>query len=211
MTKVEEIRRNGLRCSMSLGIPGLSILSPDGWSGIDVEFARACATALSGSAENIEWLPTHSDDRLRTVIEDRADLGVSNASWTFERDSHVAFVGVLCYDGEGFLTRRKNATLDELNESYVSVLDGTTTVSNMAALEDASGLSLRPVPCSSPAQALERYLRGFTEATVLDKLALGGILAKLPDKDNHVILTETISTEPLPPLSPGTISNCFCA
>lgn len=204
---LQEIRHQGLRCSISLGLPGLSMLAPDGTpQGIDTDFARAVAVAVTGSLKGIEWLPTPPQERIATVAQNIADLGASNTSWTAERDLDVLFIGVLCHDGEGFLVPRAITGLEQLHDRPVSVQEGTTTPANLSRLAASRGIRLHPVLAATPDLALQGYLDGGCAAYVLDKSALAGIRAELPDSDRHRILPDAISYEPMAPfVAPGNL------
>ncbi|MDV8023956.1 transporter substrate-binding domain-containing protein [Rhodococcus sp. IEGM 1330] len=195
-----EVKRTGLRVSVSLGIPGLSLVGDDGTAtGLDVDVARAVSIALTGDDSSIEWLPTAPEDRIQTVSAGLADLGASNTSWTTTRDADVLFVGVLCHDGEGFLTSSSVTELAELHGSSVSVQAGTTTTVNLDRLHREHGITLEAIEAPTPDAALQTYLSGETTAYVLDRSALAGIRAHFQDPDAHQILSDTISYEPMSP------------
>ena len=197
---LEQIRTDGLRVSISLGIPGLSQISEDGTaSGLDVDFARAVAIAITGTADAITWLPTAPADRIETVATGVADLGCSNTSWTSERDHQALFIGVLCHDGEGFLTSSKVTRLDDLDGATASIQAGTTTAGNLLKLAADRGVYITPRPADTPADALRTYLDGTTECYILDQTALAGIRSELERPELHQILPDTISYEPMAP------------
>ncbi|MBY4208676.1 transporter substrate-binding domain-containing protein [Rhodococcus fascians] len=195
-----EVRRTGLRVSVSLGIPGLSLVRADGTAtGLDVDFARAVSIALTGDDSSIEWMPTAPEERIPAVSAGYADLGASNTSWTTARDADVLFVGVLCHDGEGFMTLSSVIELAELHGSSVSVQAGTTTTLNLDRLRREHGITLNAIEAPTPDAALHAYLSGETTAYVLDRSALAGIRANLQDPEAHRVLPDTISYEPMAP------------
>ncbi|WP_322767792.1 transporter substrate-binding domain-containing protein [Frankia sp. Cr1] len=200
---LETVRSAGtLRTVVSRGIRGLSFQTAGGlWSGLDVDIARAVAAATIGDATAVTWLPTDPARRLDRLIGDDADLVTSNLSWTLGREAggSVLFPGVIAYDGEGFLVRAADGfdTPEQLAGRRLAIQAGTTSAANLNAWYGSRGLSVQPVTYATPADALAGYVHGECAAYVLDRMALAGERAALPDADAHRILTEMISREPM--------------
>ncbi|MBF9068086.1 amino acid ABC transporter substrate-binding protein [Streptacidiphilus fuscans] len=199
----DRVRANGaLRVVVSQGIAGLSQQGPDGsWSGLDVDIARAVAAAVTGRADAVEWLPTDPADRLDRLVSGEADLVTCNLTWTLGREATapVLFTGVTCYDGEGFLVRAADGITgaEQLAGRRLAVQAGTTSAANLAAWFGSRGLAVEPVACPTPAATLAAFVSGECSAYVLDRVALAGIRASLPDPEAHLILADTISREPM--------------
>ncbi|MFJ8075439.1 ABC transporter substrate-binding protein [Streptomyces sp. NPDC096176] len=201
-TTLEEVRRRGvLRAAVSRGIRGLSLPGPDGWTGLDTDVARAVAAAALGDARAVDWLPSAPADRLEALSAGGAELTVCNLTWTLGREAQwpVLFAGVTCYDGEGFLVRADSGVDDpaQLAGRRVAVQDGTTSAANLAAWYGRRGLSVEPVAFPTPADTLAGYASGECAAYVLDRVALAGERAVLPDPQAHRILDTAISREPM--------------
>lgn len=200
---LSRVRATGsVRAVVSRGIRGLSLPGPDGrWEGLDADIARAVAAAATGDAEAVTWLPTDPADRLARLRAGEADLVTSNLTWTLGREAHepVLFAGVTCYDGEGFLVREADgfASPVDLAGQRLAVQTGTTSASNLAAWFGARGLSVEPVAYATPDEALAGYASGECAAYVLDRIALAGARAGLPDPGAHTLLETTISREPM--------------
>lgn len=205
---LDQIRKRGaLRVAVSLGIPGLSEPTPEGWSGLDADFARAVAAAILGDDAAVEWTPVAPGDRIPVVVSGEADLGACNLSWTMARSAQVSFVGVLCHDGEGLLVRSTVPSASALDGRRVSVQAGTTTAQNLQSWADRGGPRVEPVAGATPDDALRNYLDGTCEAYVLDRTALAGIRSRLPDPDAHALLPDVISSEPMAPyVAPDSVS-----
>ncbi|MCB5165111.1 transporter substrate-binding domain-containing protein [Streptomyces bambusae] len=194
--------RGALRAVVSRGIRGLSLRGADGrWTGLDTDIARAVAAAAVGDPEAVEWLPSDPADRLEPLSAGTAELTVANVTWTMGRDTGgpVLFTGVTCYDGEGFLVRDDSGIEhpEQLDGHRVAVQSGTTSAANLAAWYGSRGLSVTPVEFPTPAATLAGYASGACTAYVLDRTALAGERASLPDPQAHRILGTAISREPM--------------
>ncbi|WP_055490393.1 transporter substrate-binding domain-containing protein [Streptomyces sp. TP-A0356] len=200
---LEAVRARGtVRAVVSQGIRGLSLRDADGvWRGLDTDVARAVAAAVTGDAEAVSWLPTDPAERLTRLVSGEADVATCNLSWTLGREATepVLFAGVTCYDGEGFLVRTADgiSSPEQLAGRRVAVQAGTTTVGNLDAWFGPRGLRVEPVAYATPAETLAAYADGTCAAYVLDRMALAGIRASLPDPAEHTLLETTISREPM--------------
>lgn len=194
--------RGAVRAVVSRGLRGLSAPDARGrWCGLDADIARAVAAAVLGDAEAVEWHPAAPESRLTLLAEGAADLTVCNTTWTLGREAAhpVLFAGITCYDGEGFLVRAADGIAGpaELAGRPLAVQAGTTSAANLSAWFGARGLRAEPVPCPTPAAAAKAYADGDCAAYVLDRVALAGVRAGLPDPSAHRLLDEVISREPM--------------
>lgn len=193
--------RGALRAVVSRGILGLSQYADGRWTGLDTDVARAVAAAALGDPEAVQWLPTDPAERLDPLAAGDAELTVCNLTWTLGREARwpVLFAGVTCYDGEGFMVRADSGIQDpaQLAGTRVAVQAGTTSAVNLAAWYGSRGLSVEPVTFPTPAAALAGYAGGECVAYVLDRTALAGERAALPDPAAHRVLDTSISREPM--------------
>ncbi|MFJ1972098.1 amino acid ABC transporter substrate-binding protein [Streptomyces sp. NPDC087903] len=195
--------RGALRAAVSRGIVGLSQCGEGGrWSGLDTDVARAVAAAVLGDPEAVEWLPSDPAERLDRLVAREAELTVCNLTWTLGREAGwpVLFAGVTCYDGEGFMVRADSGIEDpaQLAGARLAVQAGTTSAANLAAWYGKRGLApVEPVTFATPAETLAAYASDACVAYVLDRTALAGERAALPDPWNHRVLDASISREPM--------------
>ncbi|MFI8265622.1 MULTISPECIES: transporter substrate-binding domain-containing protein [unclassified Streptomyces] len=194
--------RGALRAVVSRGVPGLSACSARGvWSGLDTDVARAVAAAALGDGGAVEWVPADPADRLSVLAAGGAELTVANTTWTMGREAAwpVLFAAVTCYDGEGFLVRTADGITGPagLAGREVAVQAGTTSAANLAAWYGPRGLAVRVRAYPTPAAALAGYAGGGCAALVLDRVALAGQRALLPEPGGHTVLAETVSREPM--------------
>jgi len=88
----------------------------------------------------------------------------------------------------------------ELDGATVCIQTGTTTELNLADFFKQNNISYQPVTVADDSEAQRQYLAGACDAYTTDASGLAASRATMPDADNHVILPEIISKEPLGPV-----------
>ena len=88
----------------------------------------------------------------------------------------------------------------ELDGATVCIQTGTTTELNLADYFKANNMSYEPVPIETNAEAQQQYLAGACDVYTTDASGLAATRATFADPENHVVLPEIISKEPLGPL-----------
>jgi general L-amino acid transport system substrate-binding protein len=203
---VEDVRERGmLRCGVNGEVPGMSLRDDAGnWSGLDVDFCRAVATAVLGDPEAVALVPLGAEDRFGAVRGGKVDLLARNTSWTGLRDitEGISFVGVLYFDGQGFMVPRKTNKLSalELDRTRVCVIDGTTSVDNAKRYFALNRMALELMIHPNLATAAAAYLDGKCDALTTDRSQLFALRATLDDSAAQRILPEVVSKELLGPV-----------
>ncbi len=205
-TTLETVKARGyLSCGVSQGLPGFS--NPDdkgSWSGLDVDFCRAVAAAVLGDARRVRFAPLSAKERFTALQSGEIDLLSRNTTWTQTRDAALGlnFLGVIYYDGQGFMVRKnigvKNAR--DLGGAAVCVNAGTTTELNIADFFRTNRMRYTPVVFEKSDEVVAAYDAGRCDVYSTDQSGLYAQLLKLKDRDAHVILPEIISKEPLGPV-----------
>ena len=126
-----------------------------------------------------------------------------NTTWTSSRDTSLGlnFTGVNYYDGQGFLVRKSlklNSAL-ELGDAAVCVQQGTTTELNLADYFRANKMKLKTVTFATATEAVKAYDAGRCDAYTTDASGLAGERLRLANANDHIVLPEIISKEPLGP------------
>ncbi len=202
---LEEVRARGhVVCGVSKGLVGFSQQNDDGsWSGLDVDLCRAVAAATLGDAGKVTFKPLTARERFQVLANREIDILSRNTTWTLLRDSTLGinFAGVNYFDGQGFLIRADLGVGSalELSGAGVCVEAGTTTELNLADYFSLNAMDYRPVTTSSADEALEGYVEGRCDVYTSDRSTLAAQRTKLDDPDQHIILPEVISKEPLGP------------
>ena len=129
---------------------------------------------------------------------------VRNTTWTSSRDSSLglSFTGVDYYDGQGFMVRKSlkvNSAL-ELGDASVCVQQGTTTELNLADFFHAHNMKLKTVTFATANEAVKAYDAGRCDSYTTDASGLYAERLRLANPNDHIILPEIISKEPLGPV-----------
>jgi general L-amino acid transport system substrate-binding protein len=198
-------KRGALVCGVSQGLPGFSSPNAQGhWSGIDTDICRAVAAAVLKDPAKARFVPLSSKESFTALQSGAVDMLTRNTTWTQTRDTALGlhFVATTFYDGQGFMVRRRvgvDSAL-QLDGATVCVNAGTTTELNLADFFRANLMRYTPVVFEKSDEVLAAYQAGRCDAYTTDKSGLYAQRLKLRDRDDHIILPETISKEPLGPV-----------
>jgi general L-amino acid transport system substrate-binding protein len=113
----------------------------------------------------------------------------------------LVFAGVNYYDGQGFLVPKAKhvESAFELDGSKVCVQSGTTSELNVADFFQANHMKMDLVVTPTIDALQQAYQSGRCDVMTNDVSGLYAIRTKLPKPDDHVILADVISKEPLGP------------
>ena len=203
---VDAIKKRGeLNCGVNTGLPGFSAADSQGkWSGMDVDVCRAVAAALLGDANKVRYVPLTAQQRFTALQSGEIDMLARNTTWTLTRDASLGlnFTGVNFYDGQGFMVPKKLnvKSAKQLKGATVCVQSGTTTELNLTDFSRANKLNIKPVVFEKLEAVVAAYASGRCQAYTTDASGLASTRAKdMAKPDDHVILPELISKEPLGP------------
>lgn len=200
------VRQRGyLRCGVHQGLVGFAVQDNRGeWRGFDVDFCRAMAAAIFGDASRARFTPLTAENRYDALAGGEIDVLWRNSSWTMTKDveGRFAFAGINYYDGQGFLVRR---SLDlnsaaELNGARICVAAGSTSALNLADDFRSRGIEYTPVVAPTEEAARAAYAREDCDAFSADISALAAARSTLSDQQQHAILADIVSKEPLGPV-----------
>ncbi|HEY4250141.1 MAG TPA: amino acid ABC transporter substrate-binding protein [Roseomonas sp.] len=203
----DQVRARGqIVCGVNTGVAGFS--APDGrgvYQGLDADFCRGLAAAVFGDASKVRFVPTTYQTRFVALQSGEIDVLARNVTQTLLRDTNLGFnfAGVNFYDGQGFMVpRRSNVTAARgLDGATICVLPGSTTELNLADWARRERLSIRPVVLSSMDEMTQAYQAGRCDAMTSDASQLAALrVSAIQNPDEHIILPERISKEPLGPM-----------
>ncbi|HLB80993.1 MAG TPA: amino acid ABC transporter substrate-binding protein [Dongiaceae bacterium] len=203
---LDDVKAKGfVQCGVTTGLAGFAAPDDQGnWKGLDVDVCRAIAAAIFGDATKLKFTPTNAKERFTALQSGEVDLLSRNTTWTFSRDTDLGFdfVGVTYYDGQGFMVRKELAVDSalKLGGASVCVQTGTTTELNLADYFRASNMELKSVVFETNEQARQAYDEGRCDAYTTDASGLAAERSVLAKPEDHIILPEIISKEPLGPL-----------
>jgi len=193
---------NTITCGVSDGVAGFSRQDERGnWVGFDVDYCRALAAAMLGDDSRVEFVPLSSSDRFPALASGQVDVLFRNTTWTLTRDIElfIDFAAISFYDGQGFIVKKSSGiqSVDDLDGKTVCVLIDTTTDKNLTDYSFEKKLNIDRQYNRDHAALNQDYLTGKCDALTTDSSGLAGIRSKFDRPQDHVILPERISKEPL--------------
>lgn len=202
---LDDVKARGvLNCGVNTGLVGFAAPDANGnWSGFDVALCKAVAAAVFGDPSKVKYVPTTGQTRFTALASGEVDLLVRNTTWTFSRDTDLKmdFPAVNYYDGQGFMVHKASGitSAKQLDGASVCIQTGTTTELNLADYFKANGMSYQPIAIDSNAEGEQQYIAGACDAYTTDASGLAATRAAFADPQDHIILPEIISKEPLGP------------
>jgi general L-amino acid transport system substrate-binding protein len=191
-------------CGAHPGAPGFGITDSRGvYQGLEADTCRAVAAAIFGDGNRVRFTVVTSAARLPALQSGQIDLLPRTTTWTQSRDTAngLNFTAVTFYDGQGFLVRR-SANVQraaQLDGATICVTSGTTNELNLADWARSNRISIRPVVFEQNDETRIAYISGRCDAFSTDASQLAGIRSALPRPEEHMVLPDIISKEPLAP------------
>ncbi len=203
---LDDVRARGyLIAGVNGGVFGFSMPDEKGvWKGLDVDTAKAIATAVFGDADKIKYVALTAVQRLPALQSKEIDVLCRNTTQTLTRETvnGLNFCHVNFYDGQGFLVPKKLGvkSAKELGGATVCVLPGTTTEMNAADFFRKNGMSWKPVVIEQTAELSKAFFAGRCDCLTSDASQLAAHRSVAPNPDDYALLPEIISKEPLAPV-----------
>ncbi len=202
---LEQVKARGaLVCGSNTGLAGFGMPDDKGnRTGLDVDLCRAISAAIFNDPSKVRFVPLSAKDRFTALQSGEIDVLSRNGTWTISREADLGLLwtGVNYYDGQAFMVRKKlniNSAL-ELSGASVCVQQGTTTEANLADFFRANNMKYEPAVYATSAEAVKQYDAGRCDAYTTDMSGLFSERLRLINSDEHVILPQVISKEPLGP------------
>lgn len=204
LTAIKE--RGVVICASRNDVPGFGFLDASGRNiGFDIDLCRAVAAAVLGDAEAIEVEYINAAEMGPTLQSGQVDVLARTVTRSTSRDAQWGNFGpTMFYDGQGFMVPRSLGVTSafELDGAAVCVTGGTTTELNLADFFRENGMTYAPTVFEDQDVVLDSYDSGQCDAVTNDHSGLAAFRSGLANSDDHVILPETISEEPLTPAVP---------
>ena len=203
---LDDVKAKGfLQCGSNTGLAGFGSPNDAGdWSGFDVDFCRALASAIFDDPKAVKFSPLSAKERFTALQSGEVDVLARNSTWTISRDTSLGldFPAVNYYDGQGFMVRKDLgvASALQLSGASICVQTGTTTELNLADYFKANNLQYNPVVFEKQEEVDAAYDAGRCDVYTTDQSGLYSVRLTLKDPDNHIVLPEIISKEPLGPV-----------
>jgi general L-amino acid transport system substrate-binding protein len=198
--------RGKLICGVEGKLPGFSFVAPNGqYSGLDVDVCKAVAAAIFGDPGKVEYRDLNSSERFAALASGEVDLLSRNTTMTLSRDAAggngLSFAPPTFYDGQGVMVPNASGikTLKDLAGKPICVESGTTTELNLADRMRELNVPYTPLKFQTSDQTYAAYLGGRCVAVTSDRSQLAGKRTSFPKPDEHTLLPDVLSKEPLTP------------
>ncbi len=202
---LEDVKKAGvLKCGVNTGLPGFSEADSKGaWRGLDVDYCRALAAVVLGDASKVKYTPLNAKERFTALQSGEIDVLSRNTTNTETRDTTLGinFVGVMYYDGQGFMVPKSLGikSAKELDGATVCIQAGTTTELNLADYFRSNKMKFKAITFDTNDQVDKAFLAGRCDILTTDQSGLYAARTKFKNPEKFVILPEIISKEPLAP------------
>ena len=203
---IDTIKARGqLVCGVNPNLAGFAAADSQGnYSGMDVDICKAVTATVLNDASKVKWVPLNAAQRFAALQAGEIDILSRNTTWTLTRDASLGltFTGVTYYDGQGFMVPKKSkiTSAKQLKGATVCVQSGTTTEKNLTDYSKSMNLNMKSVVFETQEATNKAYFAGRCQAYTTDASGLASIRNKEATKpDDHLILPELISKEPLGP------------
>jgi general L-amino acid transport system substrate-binding protein len=203
---LDDVKSKGfIQCGVSQGLPGFSSTNDKGeWTGMDVDLCRAVAAAIFADPAKVKFTPLSAKERFTALQSGEIDILSRNTTWTMSRDTSLGlnFAGVIYYDGQGFLVRKELGVSSalQLDGASVCTQTGTTTELNLADFFRTNNMKYEVVAFEKADETVQAYDSGRCDVFTSDASQLYAQRLKLTNPEEHVVLPEIISKEPLGPV-----------
>jgi general L-amino acid transport system substrate-binding protein len=198
-------QRGVVVCGVSTGLTGFSNSDDkDNWTGFDVDLCRAVAAAIFNDPGKVKFKPLDAGTRFDALRFGEIDILSRNSTWTMSRETAygLLFAAVTYYDGQGFLLRKalNVETALDLGGKSVCTQSATTSELNVADFFHTNHMEYKPVLFTTVSEILDAYAAARCEVFTTDVSQLYAERTKLAAPDEHEILPDVISKEPLGPV-----------
>jgi general L-amino acid transport system substrate-binding protein len=159
------------------------------------------AIAILGDATKVRYVPTTAQVRFTALQSGEVDVLSRNTTWTLSRDTSLGFDfgATNFFDGQGFMVKRSLGVQNarQLDGATVCVQPGTTTEQNLADWARGARVQIRPVVIERLEDNIAAYIAGRCDAYTTDVSGLAASRSAQQNPNDHVILPDVISKEPL--------------
>ena len=211
-SRLDLIKERGeLICGVSGKIPGFSFLGINGeYKGLDVDICKSFAAGILGDSNKIQYRPLTAAERFTAIKTGEIDILSRNTTFTLSRDSSggngLSFAPVVFYDGQGLMVKKDSniSNIEDLQNKSICVGSGTTTEQNINDVFESKSLPYTPIKYQDLNQVIAGYLQGRCSAMTSDRSQLAAARSSFKNPEEHIILKNVLSKEPLSPASDGT-------
>ena len=203
--RLGRIRNRGhVVCGTTNDVVGYGYLDNDGANdGFEIDLCRAVAVAVFGDRNAVEFhIIGSAAERGPSLASGELDILAWVNTWSSSRDATWGgnFVHTTLYDGQGFAVPSALGITSayDLKGASVCVAQGTTSELNLEDFNRQYQLDMNVVTFETFEASIAAYVAGQCDSYTTDRTFLKDeIVAAGGAEDEHVILPETISEEPI--------------
>ena len=200
---VDAIKARGqLVCGVAGGVPGFSLPDSQGvMRGLRRRYLPCHGGRDPGRREQGQVRAATTTNRFTALQSGEVDMLSRSTTWTLGREGNLGllFAGVNYYDGTGFLVKKAAGvkSAKELDGATICVQPGTTTELAIADYYRLNNMKFTPILIQDLAEIRKRLPLRPLRRLLHRWLGAGDVPRQPAEKDNLVLLPETISKEPL--------------
>ena len=204
-SRLDRIKERGyLICGVNGELPGFSFVNADGkYEGIDVDLCRAISAAIFNDPERVKFRDLSAADRFDVLKSGEIDLLSRNTTQTLSRDAdnNLEFTPPIFYDAQGMLVNQNSniKRLSQLKNKAICVTEDTTSYDNLQDYLAQTKIDAEIVASDDSDALFQAYEQDRCQAITGDISQLIARKTLLANPQDHKILAETISQEPLAP------------
>ncbi|MBV6626937.1 MAG: DUF4347 domain-containing protein [Rivularia sp. (in: Bacteria)] len=198
----EVLERGSLKVGINGKAPGFSQTQENAEiTGFDVDLGRAIAAALFGDPNKVEFIQQDNLERFTNVANGIVDISANQITHNLVRDASfgIDYSPIYLYTGQGVMIRKNSgiSNLAMLNGRKIGVVANTTSKQNLEdELFELGGTVLINI-YDTEAQMLAAYDKAEVDAISHDLPLLSAAIPNLSNPEEHFVLDEVLSKEPL--------------
>ncbi|MXS78458.1 amino acid ABC transporter substrate-binding protein [Nitrosomonas sp. JL21] len=186
-------------------LPGFSYIDSKGvHKGSEVDCAKALAAAVG---VDIKYKSLDQKTRFTALQSGEVDVIFMLATWTMSRDTKIGmeWPRVTFYDGQSFMLRKSLGITNPLELDGVTAAStaGSSAERNTADFFLANNMKYKSLVFDKHDDTYRAYDEGRADLMVGDRSQLASRRAAMKNPEEHIILDEMITKEPLGPVTAG--------
>jgi general L-amino acid transport system substrate-binding protein len=198
---LDKIKSQGLlRCGVGGSIPTFSRLDSKGqWSGLDVDYCRAVASAVLGSPDKVAFAALSLQQRFAALQSGEVDLLARDSVVNLTRDASLGVIAVTTnfYTGAGFIVRRdaKITSVDQMNNATFCISQGNSALGSLADVMKVKGFTYKVIQLEKFQDTFQAFLAGRCDAAIAGAADLAGAQVLLAPNPSDFLVLDTLMSE----------------
>lgn len=203
---IDDIKARGyLKCGVLNSYAGFGFLDEKGeYQGFDVDFCRAIAAAMG---VDLRYTNLTGKTRMPAVQSGEVDVVLMLVTDTMSRETSLGldYPAINFYDGQGYMVRKNSGvkSTKELDGAAICLTSATTGEVNTADYFRKHKMTYKAVMFERIDDSNRAYDEGRCDAAMGQTANLYALRATLKNPNEHVVLPELISKEPMGPVTRG--------